>query len=147
MNGTFSLKGHVAALLTILFWGTTFIATKVLLEYMQPLEILFSRFLLGYLALWIVAPHPMRNVSLRQEAYFAAVGFFGIFLYYLLENIALTCTFASNVGVMVVVAPLFTAILQRVFLPLEGRLEPGFLAGFFLAMAGIALISFNGMSF
>ena len=32
-------------------WGTTFIATKVLLEHMQPIEILFSRFVLGYLAL------------------------------------------------------------------------------------------------
>ena len=75
------LRGHVAALLTILFWGTTFIATKVLLDSMQPIEILFSRFLLGYIALWIVAPHPMCNVSPRQELHFAAVGFFGIFLY------------------------------------------------------------------
>ena len=141
------LRGHVAALLTILFWGTTFIATKVLLDSMQPIEILFSRFLLGYIALWIVAPHPMRNVSPRQELHFAAVGFFGIFLYYLLENIALTYTFASNVGVMVVVAPLFTALLQRVFLPAEGKLRPSFFAGFLLAMTGIALISFNGASF
>ena len=66
---------------------------------------------------------------------------------YLLENIALTYTFASNVGVMVVVAPLFTALLQRVFLPAEGKLRPSFFAGFLLAMTGIALISFNGASF
>lgn len=98
---------------------------------MQPIEILFSRFLLGYIALWIVAPHPMRNVSPRQELHFAAVGFFGIFLYYLLENIALTYTFASNVGVMVVVAPLFMLFCSASFFPRKGSCGQAFLRAFF----------------
>ncbi len=34
--------GHLAALLTILIWGTTFISTKILLAAFQPVEILFS---------------------------------------------------------------------------------------------------------
>ena len=128
-----SLRGHCTALLTILFWGTTFIATKVLLEHMQPLEILFSRFVLGYVALWIIMPRPLLHVPARQELVLAGAGFFGIFLYYLLENVALTYTFASNVGVMVVVAPLFTALLARFFLPGENRLRLNFLLGFLLA--------------
>ena len=113
---------------------------------MQPIEILFSRFVLGYLALWLVARRALR-VPLWQEKYFALAGFFGIFLYYLLENVALSYTFASNVGVMVVVAPLFTAILSRLFGQDTKRLGAGFFAGFVLAMAGIALISFNGTRF
>ena len=32
-------------------------------------------------------------------------------MYYLLENIALTYTLASNVGVIISIAPFFTAIL------------------------------------
>lgn len=39
--------GHLAALFTILVWGTTFISTKVLLADFQPVEILFFRFVLG----------------------------------------------------------------------------------------------------
>ena len=42
-------NGHLAALLTILIWGTTFISTKILLADFQPVEILFFRFLMGYL--------------------------------------------------------------------------------------------------
>jgi drug/metabolite transporter (DMT)-like permease len=34
--------GHLAALLTIIIWGTTFISTKILLVDFQPVEILFS---------------------------------------------------------------------------------------------------------
>lgn len=42
--------GHLAALFTVVNWGTTFIATKVLLEAFTPLEILIFRFVLGYVA-------------------------------------------------------------------------------------------------
>lgn len=38
--------GHIAALITIATWGTTFISTKVLLTGFQPLEILFFRWLI-----------------------------------------------------------------------------------------------------
>ena len=36
--------GHIAAFITILIWGTTFISTKVLLRTFTPIEILFVRF-------------------------------------------------------------------------------------------------------
>ena len=71
-------------------------------------------------------------------------GLCGVCLYYLLENIALTFTMASNVGVIISVAPFFTALLSRLFLKQEERLNIGFFIGFLVAIAGIALISFNG---
>ena len=40
-----TVLGHLAALATILVWGTTFVSTKVLLRDFAPLEILFFRFL------------------------------------------------------------------------------------------------------
>lgn len=36
----------------------------------------------------------------------------GVTLYFLLENIALTYTYASNVGVIISIAPFFTAIFS-----------------------------------
>ena len=138
------LAGHVCAAITILIWGTTFISTKVLLTGFQPVEILFFRFLLGYAALALAAPRPLKGVTKRQELTFALAGLCGGCLYYLLENIALTYTLASNVGVIISIAPFFTALLSR-FLQGEGEAQgPGFAAGFVVAMAGIFLISFNG---
>ena len=40
--------GHLAALFTIIIWGTTFISTKVLLTDFRPVEILFFRFVMGF---------------------------------------------------------------------------------------------------
>lgn len=140
----YETKGHLAALITIMIWGTTFISTKVLLKALQPVEILFIRFVIGFLALFLACPRPLKNTDGKKEAVFAAAGLSGVCLYYLMENIALTFTMASNVGVIISVAPFFTAILSRVFLKKDEKLRVNFFVGFVVAMAGIVLISFNG---
>ena len=137
--------GHVAAFFTILIWGTTFISTKILLRSLYPIEILFLRFLLGYAVLWMVCPHFLRVREKRQERLFAAAGLCGITLYYLLENIALTDTLASNVGIILSTAPFFTALLEHM-LYREEKPSKRFWAGFLIAMFGIGLLSFGGNS-
>ena len=136
--------GHLCALLTILIWGTTFISTKVLLTQFQPVEILFGRFVLGLLALWLACPRRLKGTTARQELAFAAAGLCGVCLYYLLENIALTYTTASNVGVIISAAPFFTALLSRLSRRHAERLGANFFAGFGVAMAGILLVSSTG---
>lgn len=105
--------GHLAALFTILVWGTTFVSTKILLVDFSPIEILFIRFAMGLVALFLIAPKLLRWMGWRHERLFLLAGLFGVTLYYLLENIALTGTLATNVGVIVSVAPFFTAALER----------------------------------
>lgn len=51
--------GHIAALLTILIWGTTFVSTKVLLQDFTPVTVLFTRFVIGYAFLWCLKPRWM----------------------------------------------------------------------------------------
>lgn len=138
--------GHLSALITVAIWGTIFISTKILLEAFQPVEILFLRFVIGFAALWLVSPRRLKGLSVKQELTFAAAGLSGICLYYLLENLALTYTLASNVGVIVSVVPFFTAIVSRFLLKDEEKLNPSFFIGFLFAMAGICMISFSGSS-
>lgn len=139
--------GHMSAFLTIMIWGTTFISTKILLKDFQPVEILFIRFIIGIVALLIVCPRRLHITDRRQEAFFALAGLTGICLYYLLENIALTYTMASNVGVIISIAPFFTAILSHLFVKSEEKMHVSFMVGFVVAMIGVALISFSGREF
>lgn len=136
--------GHLAALLTIIIWGTTFISTKILLVGFQPVEILFFRFVMGFIVLLMLSPKRLKTASRKEELTFAVAGLCGICLYYLLENIALTYTLASNVGVIISVAPFFTAILAHLVIKSEEKLRLQFFTGFIVAMVGIVLISFNG---
>ncbi|MGW7161488.1 DMT family transporter [Paenibacillus taichungensis] len=135
--------GHLLALLTILIWGTTFISTKVLLIEFTPVEILFFRFVIGYVVLFLIYPRLMRITSFREEMLFIGAGLCGVTLYFLIENIALVYTFASNVGVIVSIAPFFTAVLAHFYLDGE-RLHKRFIVGFVIALSGIILIGFNG---
>lgn len=137
--------GHLTALITILFWGTTFISTKILLNDFSPIEILFFRFTMGLIALMVVYPHRLKVTNKKYEITFVCAGLCGVTLYYLLENVSLTYTMASNVGVMISAAPFFTAILTHLFLKDE-PLRINFFIGFVVAIIGIYLISFNGIS-
>lgn len=135
--------GHLLAIITILIWGTTFISTKILLNDFKPVEILFLRFLIGLVILYIVCPKKLKSKNKKEELMFALAGLCGVCLYYLLENIALTYTTASNVGIIISIAPFFTGIASHLILKSE-NLNRNFYIGFLTALIGIVLISFNG---
>ena len=136
-------KGHLLALFTICVWGTTFIATKVLLSELKAVEIMLIRFIIGYLALFIMRPGFLKLTDKKQEPLFALAGACGVTLYFIFENFALTYTYASNVSMIISAAPLFTALLASFFIKGEG-FGKSFFIGFALAMLGIGIISFNG---
>lgn len=135
-------SGYAFALFTVSVWGITFVSTKVLLLDFSPMEILFIRFLMGLAALCLLRPHILKLVDRKHEGLFILAGITGVLLYYLLENIALVFTTASNVSVIGATSPLFTAIVASILMR-KRAFGPYFVIGFVLAMAGIALVSFQ----
>ena len=137
-----SLPGHAAALFTTVVWGITYVSTKYLTDSFDPVEILLFRLTMANILLHLAAP----GISPRpgEEKYFALAGLTGICLYFMLENTALTITTASNVGIIVSSAPLFTALLALPAYRDRRVLSPGFITGFILAMSGIVMLSTGG---
>ena len=144
MENNHRLQGHLLGGLTVLVWGTTFVATKVLLRTFSPVEIMVTRFALGFLALLIASRGQLRPKKSSHEILFALAGLTGVTLYFLMENIALTYISASLVGVIVAAAPLFTALFAAIIL--HEKLGRWFFCGFVCAMAGVALVSLAGVS-
>jgi len=135
--------GYLFTFFTIFVWGTTFIATKILLTSFSSFEILLIRFLLGYIALSFIAPKCMPFQGIKVELLYAGAGLTGLTLYQLAENIAINYSTASNVSIIISTAPLFTAIAMRICMN-YASLKPRFFIGFITAITGIAVISFNG---
>ena len=136
------ILGHILACGTQIMWGATFVSTKVLLNYFQPVEILFIRMLLAFVALFFVDPHPLRIGEKKRELAFAGAGLTGLVLYFLLENTALTMTYASNVGIIVACAPFFVAVMVGIFF--KERQGRNFYIGFVIAIAGVIMVSVSG---
>lgn len=142
-NDKKQILGHVLACSTQMMWGATFVSTKVLLSYFLPAEVLFTRAVLAFLALLLFYPHHLKLREPRHELAFAGAGLFGIVLYFMLENTALTMTYASNVGIIVACAPFFVAVMVGFFFPSE-KSGANFYIGFVVAIAGVILISMSG---
>lgn len=137
------LRGWILAAFVVLVWGVTFVNTKALLVDFSPLEIQVLRFAVAYAALWAI--HPRRGrIPLREEGLFAAMGLTGVAVYQLLENCAIHFTNASNVSILVSTCPVVTGIFSHL-LGRERRLSPCFFLGFAIAMAGVVMVSLNGI--
>ncbi|MGH1647270.1 DMT family transporter [Enterococcus gilvus] len=138
-----TVKGHLSAIVTVMIWALTFISTKVLLKDFLPIEILFIRFLIGFLVLTVVSRRRLSFNGWSKEKYSMIAGLFGVFLYYYLENVALTYTLAMNVGIIGSVSPFMTALISR-FVLKQGTIPKIFVLGFICSMIGISLISLSG---
>lgn len=135
---------HLLAALTVIVWGTTFVSTKVLIQYgLSPVDVLFYRFLLAYFCMWFVSHGRILADHWRDEGLFMLLGLFGGSLYFVAENTALGLTLTSNVSLIICTAPVLAALLT--WLLHRGQQIPSRLvAGSLIAFAGVTLVVFNG---
>ncbi|WP_369281764.1 DMT family transporter [Oscillibacter sp. GMB15532] len=133
--------GYALALFTVVVWGATFIASKQLLAFYTPARIMLMRFILAYIALWIIRPQPLL-LPWKTELRFAALGIAGCSVYFLTENTALLHTTAANVSIIVSAAPILTALIAH--FTTDEKLHRNTLWGFLTAFSGVVLVVFNG---
>ena len=141
MQNRTKLSGWLMAIFTVIVWGSTFIASKKLLVYYTPSQIMLMRFVLAYGALWLFRRQRL-HLSRREEFQFLLLGISGCSLYFYTENTALSYTLAANVSIIVAAAPIFTAIVAH--LMGEEHLSSGTLLGFLTAFSGVILVVCNG---
>lgn len=135
------VTGHAFAIICVLIWGTTFIISKNLMSYISPVQLMWTRFVIAYIMLWIL--HPRLHFKLKDEIWLFITSQFANTLYFLAENTALTMTQTSNVSILVTTAPIITAILLRIFKNEKiSRIQAG---GFTVAFIGIIMIVMNGV--
>ncbi len=137
--------GHLHALLCIAVWGTTFIASKVLLDDFAPVQVALYRFSVAYVAICVMSKGRLKWRSIKGEILFVAAGLMGVTLYLLAENSALMYTTAANVSVIISATPFLTGIVSWLFFKGE-KITTRFCMGFAIAVGGIGLISYNGAS-
>lgn len=133
--------GYLFALFTVVVWGATFIASKQLLAFYTPARIMLMRFILAYIALWVIRPRPLK-LPRKLELRFAALGLLGCSVYFLTENTALLHTTAANVSIIVSAAPILTAVIAH--FNTDEKLHRNTLLGFLTAFSGVVLVVFNG---
>ena len=135
---------HIIAIFTAIVWGATFVSSKVLLEAgFTPSLIMVIRFSMAYLCLLPFWRGKLFCDNACDELMMLLLGVSGGSLYFLLENSALLYTQASNVAIIIAATPLLTTLAVQ-FVSRQEQASKRFYAYSLLAMAGVALVVFNG---
>ena len=137
------LTGHILALITIFIWGITYIATKILLQGYNEIQVIVFRLIIAYVVLWIIHPKLNTPKSLKDEIAFIILAIFGVVVYFLFENAALKSSSAANVSIIISFAPIATTVGVRL-VSKNDRLNGAKIIGFFVAISGVILVVFNG---
>jgi drug/metabolite transporter (DMT)-like permease len=130
-------------LIAVVIWGWTFVATKILVAEIGPVEVFGLRLAIGVPFLGAVLL--VRRVPLRFTRADARPLFLGgaIFTAHFLVQIAgLVTTTATNTGWIISVSPLALAVLSFFFL--RERIGWGGVAGLAIATFGILLLVSRG---
>ena len=129
---------------TAFLWGSTFVATKVLLGAgLTPAQIFTLRFLMGYVVMLAFCHRRLLADTWRDELLLFLLGLTGGSLYFLTENMALSHSTATNVSLLVCSCPLATLILHRLFTP-GARIGGRQAVGAIMAFAGMVVVVLNG---
>lgn len=135
---------HLAAIGVVAIWGTTFISTKVILnEGLSPSSIMFYRFAIAYICMWIFSRERLFANNLKDELTLMLAGLCGGTLYFVTENEALKITLASNVSLILCTAPIITMFMNRIFIK-DIRLSNRLFVGSAVAMLGVGFVIYNG---
>lgn len=130
----------VLGLVVTVLWGVSFVATRVAVAEVPPLVLAFIRFAIAVVVLGPWLARDLRAVGWRwrDQLAFAAVGFTGVTLAFVFENLGLARTTAAHGSLIVATTPLATAVTEAL---VRRVVPPGrTLVGLVLAFAGTALI-------
>jgi drug/metabolite transporter (DMT)-like permease len=127
----------------VVIWGWTFVATKILVAELGPLEIFALRLAIGlpFLAgVLLVRRVPLRFA--RADAAPLLLGGAILALHFLVQIAGLVTTTATNTGWIISVSPLAIAVLA--FLFLRERIGRGDVVGITVATAGLLVLVSRG---
>lgn len=127
----------------MLLWGLSYIWTKIVFKYFEPLTTVFLRLLISSVILLLFI-HLFRNPRKIQKQHyklFALSALFNPFLYFLGESFGLNLVSSTMSAVIISTIPVFTPIAA--YFGFKERLSIINFIGIIVSFSGILLMLFN----
>ena len=135
---------RLGALLAVVFWGLSFVATKAVVAEVSPTTLIFSRAGIG--SLFLCATLVLRGQPALPPrdslGPLALMGFVGVAFHQLLQAHALTLTSAVSAGWLIGLIPVWSALLAAVLL--RERFGPRKVGGLLVGFTGAVLVVTRG---
>lgn len=133
---------RILLFLTAAIWGTTFVASKVCLHYISPIELMGLRFLIAMPILLAVIL--IKRVKFEYGAYGKNIAWASVVLlaHFFIQITGIKYTTATNTGWIISMIPLIVAVLA--FLFLKEKLGKTIILGIILATIGVLFLISKG---
>ena len=124
----------------MIFWGISFVFSTIVLKYMEPFTILFSRMMISCVLIWIITLLFYRKYVIRFNdlKMLALLAFFEPFLYFIGETFGLQRVSPTITALIISTIPVFTAIIM--FLLYNIRLQKINIIGIALSFVGVVFM-------
>jgi len=135
---------YIKLITAIAIWGGSFIATKIAVQEVSPVTVVWLRFFIGTVILGYFA-WKRKELALpkRKDVLdLLWLGFLGITLHQWLQSSGLVTSEASTTAWLVSTSPVFMALLGWIFL--KEKLSLRTITGFLLATIGVVLVVTKG---
>lgn len=140
----YALLKYLPGLIVALIWGSTFVISKSILAIgITPIQLIFCRFVLAYIALCLMCPKPYKMSLSRTELKLFLIGLTGGSLYFFLEYNGLKLSCATNVGLICATVPIVTAFAFIILKMM--KLTRKFIIGSLVALMGVICVILNGI--
>jgi len=132
-------SGYLAASLSVVFWGASFVATRVALSSLTPFGLVAARLTIGALVLFAVLRARSGRILLERVDWLTGVGLAALLAFHLdLQAVGLQYTTAINTGWIIGFIPVLIALSAHLLG--RQRLRPRGWLGLAVASAGVALV-------
>jgi drug/metabolite transporter (DMT)-like permease len=137
-------RTRLALVALVVFWGANFSLVKLALRDVSPLAFTTLRFLLASGVLWVFLKVGGDRLRVERSDWpvLIGLGLVGTTAYQSLFIYGISWTLAGNASLMLATAPIFTALLARMFRQERGG--PRAWAGVGLSVLGIVLVVLGG---
>ncbi len=134
------LRVHLLTLLAMLFWGISFVWSKVVFKTYTPVTTIFFRLTISviFLFLFMLVTKSMEKIKKKDYKYFLFSAIFNPFLYFLGENFGLQQVSASLASVIIATIPVLTPFIVLFFY--NEKITRINIAGLVISFIGIMLI-------
>jgi drug/metabolite transporter (DMT)-like permease len=135
---------RLGALIAVVFWGLSFVATKTALAEVSPVSVIAVRFVIGTATLLLLLAI-RRQPLLPDRAsipWLLVMGFFGVFVHQMLQAYGLTMTSAVHTGWLIGLIPIWSALFAA--LVLHERFGPIKLLGLLIGCCGALVVVTRG---
>ena len=130
---------YVALVAAAFFWGSSFPATKIVLQGFTPVAYVFLRFVGASIIFGVLMLRRIRRLPKKVHIKLILMAFFQPTLYFLFESAGLQFTSASSASMIIAGIPGVVALLAGFFL--KERLSARQWAGVLLSIAGVILLA------